>query len=177
MTEVWAKLIYPQISDEDNRFEISTLGRLKNSITNFIYTPTKLNSGYLSVRTTLGSKKKKLHIILHKAVAYTFLSNPSNYPCVNHIDGDKTNNTIENLEWCTYGHNLQHAYDTMLFSKDVISGENNHEAKLTKEDVLYIRDNYIKGSRQFGAHALARKFNVTHPTILSIIHREAWLNI
>ena len=42
MTEVWAKLIYPQISDEDNRFEISTLGRLKNSITNFIYTPTKL---------------------------------------------------------------------------------------------------------------------------------------
>jgi hypothetical protein len=55
-----------------------------------------------------------------------------------------------------------------------IRGENNGASKLTWDDVEYIRQNYIKGSREFGAHAMAKKFSVSHPTILSVIRYETW---
>ena len=54
---------------------------------------------------------------VHRLVALTFLSNPNNYPVVNHIDGNKQNNNISNLEWCTVSHNTQHAYNTGLEGK------------------------------------------------------------
>lgn len=176
MNEVWKPLIYPKIENSHELFEISSNGRLRNIKTGHIYKPETLSSGYLSCRVTCGSRDKKVHIIIHKGVAYTFLSNPDNLPCVNHVDGNKTNNHIDNLEWCTYGRNLQHSYDTGLFDKTVISGENNHAAKLTAQDAVYIRDVYIKGSRSCGAHALARQFGVSHQTILSIINKETWTN-
>lgn len=54
--------------------------------------------------------KLKKSIKIHRLVAQYFISNPNNYPCVNHIDGNKTNNNISNLEWCTYSHNLKHSF-------------------------------------------------------------------
>lgn len=53
-----------------------------------------------------------IHILLAKA----FIPNPNNYPCVNHIDGDKTNYNVENLEWCTYSYNNAHALANNLRS-------------------------------------------------------------
>lgn len=175
LQEVWVKLVYPNISDEQNRFEISNYGRLKNSITQYIYKPSKCSSGYYSVRTTLGDSEHKIHIIIHKAVAYTFLDNPNNLPEVNHKDGDKGNNRVDNLEWCTSHYNQQHKYDTRLIDKDLISGEHNHSAKLKIKDIEYIREFYIKGSREFGARAMAKKFSVSHVTILSILNNKTWL--
>ena len=136
-----------------------------------------LTSGYCSVRTTLGHCGDKIHILIHKAVAYTFLPNPKNLPEVNHKDGNKTNNNINNLEWCTSRENQQHKYDTGLLDKSKISGENNHSSKLSVEDVQYIRDHYICGSKQFGARALSREFGVAYTTISSILHNETWINI
>ena len=172
--EVWKKLIYPNIPDEQNRFEISTYGRLKNTITQYIYKPSVMSSGYYSVRTTLGNKNNKIHIIIHRAMAYTFLPNPNNLPEVNHKDGDKSNNRLSNLEWCTSHENQQHKYDTGLFNKDLISGENNHNAKLDIEEVKYIREHYVKGSKEFGSHAMARRLRVSHVTILSILNNKTW---
>ena len=174
MQETWTKLIYPNIPDDLNRFEISTHGRLKNIKTQYIYKPNILNTGYGSVRTTVG--KEKIHILIHKAVAYTYLENPNNLPEVNHKDGDKTNNHINNLEWCTSHENQQHKYDVGLFDTNKIKGENNGASKLTWNDVEYIRENYIPRSRQFGSRAMARKFNVKHVTILSVLHNETWVN-
>lgn len=54
---------------------------------------------------------------VHRLIALTFLPNPNNYPVVNHIDGNKTNNHISNLEWCTVSYNTQHAYDNGLEGK------------------------------------------------------------
>ncbi len=175
MQEIWAKLVYPNIPNDLNRFEISTHGRLKNSITQYIYKPNVLSSGYCSVRTTLGKRNYKVHILIHKAVAYTFLDNSDNLPEVNHKDGNKENNNVDNLEWCTSHENQQHKYDIGLFDKSLISCENNHMSKLTIKDVEYIRKNYIKGSRQFGARAMAKKFSVSHPTIMSVIKYETWI--
>ena len=175
MQETWEKLIYPNIPDNLNRFEISTYGRLRNKKTQHVYKLDILSSGYCSVRTTLGSRGNKIHILIHKAVAYTFLNNEDNLPEVNHKDGNKENNYIDNLEWCTSHHNQQHKYDIGLFDKSLISGENNHSAKLTVKDVEYIRRNYVKGSHEFGAKAMARKFSVSAPTILSVIQYKTWI--
>lgn len=174
MQETWVQLIYPNIPDELNRFEISNYGRLRNVINRHIYKPNVLTSGYCSVRTTLGSSDSKIHILIHKAVAYTFLPNPDGLPEVNHKDGDKTNNSVDNLEWCSSHDNQQHKYDAGLFNKTLISGENNHSSKLTTKDIEYIRQYYIKGSRKFGAHAMARRFSVSHPTILSVLAYKTW---
>lgn len=70
--------------------------------------------GYLQVRLTK-NKKTKLHFI-HRLVAETFLENLQNKPMVNHIDGNKQNNNINNLEWATCSENNQHAYDNNLKS-------------------------------------------------------------
>lgn len=175
--ESWSKLIYPGITEELNRFEISTFGRLRNIKTGHIYKPNILNTGYSSVRTTLGSKNQKIHIIMHKAVAYTYIPNPNNLPEVNHKDGIRFNNIVTNLEWCTSHENQKHKYDAGLFDISKISGENNHTAKLTWDDVFYIRNNYIPRSREFGANALARKYGIAKPTILSVIHNKTWRQI
>lgn len=53
----------------------------------------------------------KMHNIqVHRLVALSFLENDNNYPCINHIDGNKLNNNVNNLEWCTYSHNSKEAY-------------------------------------------------------------------
>lgn len=176
MKEKWMKLAYPSLPDELNRFEISTYGRLKNVKTNYIYNPSVLNTGYLSVRTTLGNRNNKIHILVHKAVAYTFLENPNNLPEVNHKDGNKENNHVSNLEWCTSHENQQHKYDFGLFDKNKIMGENNGASKLTWNDINFIREHYIPYSKIFGTRAMARKFNVSHATMLAIIHNKTWRN-
>ena len=66
------------------------------------------HSGYIFARV---NKEKYL---LHRLVAFAFLENPENKPFVNHIDGNKTNNCLNNLEWCTVSENNQHAIDTGL---------------------------------------------------------------
>lgn len=175
MQEIWAKLIYPNIPDNSNHFEISTYGRLKNIETQYIYNPSILSSGYCAVRTTLGSRNNKVNIIIHKAVAYTFLDNPNCLPEVNHKDGNKKNNYLSNLEWCTSHDNQQHKYDTKLIDKNKISGGNNHNAKLTWEDIKYIRENYIPYSREYGSRAMARKFNISRARMLLIVNNEAWI--
>jgi len=69
--------------------------------------------GYL--RFTWNENGKKTRKVVHRFVAQTYIPNPDNLPQVNHIDGDKTNNNVDNLEWCTQNHNMQHAIRTGLW--------------------------------------------------------------
>ena len=69
-------------------------------------------NGYLSVALHKDGTHKNYRV--HRLVAETFISNPSNLPQVNHIDGNKLNNNVENLEWCTSQQNIQHAWTNGL---------------------------------------------------------------
>lgn len=70
------------------------------------------NSGYMYVNMFNSSIVKKQ--TLHRLIAITFLKNPSGKRCVNHINWIKSDNRLENLEWCTYSENNKHAYNTWL---------------------------------------------------------------
>ena len=63
--------------------------------------------GYARVK--LSALGRRPTFLVHRIVAETFIPNPKNYPCVNHKDGDKRNNRVENLEWCNYSQNMKHA--------------------------------------------------------------------
>ena len=73
---------------------------------------TKLKTGYYAVG--LWKDNKQYLATIHSLLAETFIPNPNKYRCINHIDGNKENNSLENLEWCSNSHNVQHAYDTGL---------------------------------------------------------------
>lgn len=114
----------------------------------------------------------KKSVNVHRLIAETFIPNPNNLSCVNHKDGNKLNNCVENLEWCTYSENTIHSYAHNL--QKVASGEEHRNHKLDWDKVKYIRQFYKKRDKQFGATALAKKFNVSRSTVLSVIHNESW---
>ena len=80
--------------------------------------------GYLSVR--LCNKNSIQRKSIHRLVAESFIANPLNKPCVNHIDGNKLNNCVENLEWVTVKENYDHAVSIGLINT---KGSNNHMSK------------------------------------------------
>jgi hypothetical protein len=83
-------------------------GKVYNSQRNKYLSFSKNESGYMFVGLSDG--KKRTSFSAHRLVALLFLENPSNYPDVNHKDGDKANNTIDNLEWITHSDNMKHDY-------------------------------------------------------------------
>ena len=85
----------------------------KRNIPHKIMKPTKTEFGYLIVSLT--KEKTKIQGRIHRLVAEAFLPNPENKRCVNHKDGNKENNCVENLEWVTYSENMQHAADSGLW--------------------------------------------------------------
>lgn len=84
-------------------YSISSYGRIRNDKRGVLMNAGICNSGYLRIRLCNNGVIKKF--LVHRLVAQAFIHNPNNYPCVNHIDEDKMNNNINNLEWCTYHQN------------------------------------------------------------------------
>ena len=109
---------------------------------------------------------------VHRLVAEAFIPNPNGFREVNHIDGNKQNNSVKNLEWCTHSENMIHAYQTGL--EQPRCGEQHHAHKLTEDAVKYIKQLYVKRDKEFGAVALAKKFNVDRTTIHDIVRGKTW---
>lgn len=98
----------------EGRYEIYPDGTIINIKTNKPICQWKDNVGYLQIAIRIGKNKRK-HMRVHRLVAEHFLPNPNNLPQVNHIDGDKTNNNLSNLEWTDNKNNTQHGYDNNLY--------------------------------------------------------------
>lgn len=89
-------------------YEVSNKGKVKSlnysrTKKSRIMKATKYSNGYMVVQ--LCKNKLKIHKSVHRLVAETFIPNPNNYPQINHKDEDKTNNHVNNLEWCTAKYN------------------------------------------------------------------------
>lgn len=110
--EFWC--IFPN----DTRYSVSSIGRVKANINigyrhkEIIVKQQTTKKGYLSVMMN----KKRYQV--HQAVAITFIPNPNNYPQINHINCNKKDNKIENLEWCNNSINIKHAWDNGLIPRN-----------------------------------------------------------
>lgn len=89
-------------------------GKMRNAKTGKIYKTYINHNGYEQVGTSLGSRNKRIVFKIHRAVAETFILNSENKPEVNHKDGNKLNNCVENLEWVTGLENIKHAQENGL---------------------------------------------------------------
>ncbi|UGO48010.1 HNH endonuclease [Bacillus phage vB_BanS_MrDarsey] len=127
----------------------------------------KDDDGYLVTSISKDGNPKGIKI--HRLVAEAFIPNPENKEQVNHIDGNKENNHVDNLEWSTNHENITHAVETKLRND---KGVNNNNAKLSLEDVKYIKENYQPRHKEFGAKALAEKFGVHSITIGKVAKRD-----
>ena len=108
-------------------YEVSTFGRVRKG--DLILKTSLTTNGY--PRVHLRKDKKDHTLMVHRFVAKAFIPNPNNYPVVNHIDGNKTNNNVKNLEWCTSLMNLHHAYKTGLMrDPNVLTPEQAKELKM-----------------------------------------------
>ena len=74
-------------------------------------------------RVVLMKDGKQVNALVHRLIAQTFIPNPENKPYINHIDGDKTNNSVSNLEWCTQKKNVHHAMKTGLKNDRKVNDE------------------------------------------------------
>jgi hypothetical protein len=114
-------------------------------------------TGYYVVDLKVNNKRKTFKV--HRLIALHFIEKVENKDYVNHIDGDKLNNAISNLEWCTIKENNNHAINLGLVKN---RGVNNSKSKLNSEDVIFIRNSNLK------LKELAIKFNMCESGISKI---------
>lgn len=126
--------------------------------------------GYISVVMCLHGKHK--NALVHRLVASAFIPNPESLPQVNHIDGNKANNAVQNLEWVTAKQNHDHAIVENLYAKAV--GDQFRRAKLNREAVAQIRALYAAGVLE---RELADRYGVLQSTISKAVRMETWKHV
>lgn len=134
-------------------------GRKQLSITN-------TKNGYCQVELCINGIRKK-HL-LHRLVAESFIPNVLNKPQVNHIDGNKKNNSVLNLEWCTRSENQLHSINLGLRTA---KGEKNSQSKLNEIDVI----NIFNDKRMY--KYISEQYNISIPTISDIKRGYSWTHI
>jgi hypothetical protein len=183
--EVWKDVVgYEGLYQVSNFGNVRSLDRIVNKPNGVSYlrkgkicTQSKSNLGYMTVGFTVNNKKVNKYV--HRLVAEAFITNMNNYLQVNHIDCDKTNNRMYNLEWCTNSQNHIHASKNGLnklhLHRVVYSGEENCRSLLTKEQVLEIKQKYIP--YKYSAKKLSKEYGVSESCITHILNNTSWKEI
>lgn len=156
---MWAEI--PEVEG----YEASHKGEIRNKKTGKILHQFLGKDGYLRIQ--IAGKTR----LVHRIIADTYLRKIDEKNFVNHMDGDKQNNNVGNLEWVTRSENMVHAYTHGLKNS---TGTNNGRSKLKMSDVVFIRENYVPGDKEFGATALAKKYGVARQTISAVASGQNW---
>ena len=168
MEEIWK-----DIAGFEGLYQVSNLGNVKRLISERVFEERLIGRSidrYGYVKRVLSKGGKSHCFTEHRLVAMSFIENPNNKATVNHKNGIKTDNTVENLEWLTSGENTRHAIETGL--KDN-KGIKHNKCKLTEEQVLEIRKIGYSKTRT----SLSKKYGVSTSSILRIIKRENWKHL
>lgn len=159
-------------------YQVSNLGRLrsldrlvnykngrKRNFPGIIIKPYIDRCGYVHYTTN------NTHFKPHRLVALLFISNPNNLPYVNHKNGIKTDNRIENLEWCTPCENNRHASKMGLLKGKC--GSENPASKLDEKAVLEI----LSMKDKYSAPEISKNYNITQHAITSIFRGDTWSHV
>lgn len=119
-------------------------------------------------------KNGKTLVSVHRVVAIAFLENKENKPQVNHVDGNKANNNIYNLEWATSSENTRHAIKIGLINSKKFVGEKNPTAKLTEKIVYEIRGLLSRGENQT---KISKKYGLCRETVNKINNKKLWKHL
>lgn len=181
MAEYWK-----DIEGYEGIYQVSTLGKIKalpvskkygrfeQKRKETILKPSIDKRGYHSVSLQKDGITK--YCSVHRIVAEAFILNIENKPTTNHIDGDKSNNSVYNLEWATHKEQINHADKNGLRN---IRGENSAVARATNEAVEYIRKNHWSDlkAQKSNTQELCDKFAISKTTIYNILRNRSWKHV
>lgn len=171
------KEIWKDIESYEGMYQVSSLGRVKSLsrrcsthwgtrlVPEKLLCPNVKEAGYLCLDLHKDGKSKEFSI--HRLVAQAFIPNPNNLPEVNHKDGDKQNNCVDNLEWCTNLDNVRHAIQNGLISRAQLSHFQKCGTSAVSKKVICLNTSMVFDS----LNAAGRYFNVSSSTIFNIINK------
>lgn len=175
--EVWL-----DIPDYEGFYQASSFGRIKSVdrmilckdgknklIKGTILAPSQTKHGYFALALCRNGVAQT-HTV-HKLVSRTFLGLRPSQMQVNHLDGDKLNNAVSNLEYCTPSENTRHAFETGL---NLSKGEANPSAKLKADDIKSIT---ARASNGESLRSIASSYGVVVSSIWSIVNNKAWRHV
>lgn len=171
---------YKKLEGFDHDYYVTIDGRIwtnyrKNGIERFMKQHENAE-GYKSVGLYIGGKQKRFRV--HRLVAIMFIPNPDNKPYVNHIDGDKSNNHANNLEWCTQKENVHHAIGTLKkwsnsdTQREKASVLGKSKRKLSMEQAREVR--LLHEKRDCSISGLAERYKISKTGIKRILNGKAY---
>lgn len=142
-----------------------------NGVKDIEYTITKegnvqTNGGYFIQTKCAKGYRSFRGVYLHRLVAEKFIPNPLNLQDVNHIDGNKSNNNVNNLEWCTRSHNIKHAWENKLNKGQ--TGQDSPKRRFTENEINEILLSTLSSRK------LALQYGVVKTTILNIRRNKGY---
>lgn len=132
----------------------------------------QIRNDYYSFTASVCGKLKNMKI--HRYIAMAFIPNPENKPCINHIDGNKLNNSLDNLEWCTRSENTNHSL--YVLGKNI--GEKSGTAKITKDTAIKIKELYKnRVALDLSLKGIAKQCGTTDKNVWIIGNNLSWKDV
>lgn len=162
--------IWRPISGYEN-YTVSNQGRVKNIRTNIMRNLSTDTDGYHFIQLSKNGHVKGFRV--HRLVALAFIGDPPvGHELINHKDGNRQNNCVENLEWCSAKENAIHSIEVL--NRRILRGEQLNNNRLTENQVIEMRELKRNGAT---LNSLVQRFNVSLGAVYDVIYRRTWKHL